>query len=85
MSPANPICPRPGRWVLDYENRESIIAAVNEEIEGNIGSNNVVISLGMAVFEPGVDQSFHEVFKRADNNMYKRKEELKDMGAVIRD
>ena len=69
----------------DYDNRDSILESINKEIEGNIGSNNVVISLGMAVFEPGADKSFHEVFKRADDNMYKRKEELKNMGAVIRD
>ena len=69
----------------DYENRESILSAINREIEGNIGSNNVVISLGMTVYEHGVDESFHEVFKRADDLMYKRKEQLKNMGAVIRD
>ena len=69
----------------DYDNRDSILESINKEIEGNIGSNNVVISLGMAVFEPGADQSFHEVFKRADKNMYERKEQLKSMGAVIRD
>ena len=69
----------------DYDNRESILSAINREIEGNIGSNNVVISLGMTVYEHGVDESFHEVFKRADDLMYKRKEQLKNMGAVIRD
>ena len=69
----------------DYENRDSILAEINREIEGNIGSNDVVISLGMAVFERGKDQSFHEVFKRADDLMYKRKEQLKKMGAVVRD
>ena len=69
----------------DYENRDSILAEINREIEGNIGSNDVVISLGMTVFERGKDQSFHEVFKRADDLMYKRKEQLKKMGAVVRD
>ena len=33
----------------------------------------------------GSDQSFHEVFNRADDNMYKRKEQLKSMGADARD
>jgi diguanylate cyclase (GGDEF)-like protein len=69
----------------DYDNRDSILSAIDKEIEGNIGSNNVVISLGMTVYERGVDESFHEVFKRADDLMYKRKEQLKSMGAVVRD
>lgn len=69
----------------DYENREKILAEINQEIEGNIGSDNIVISLGMTVFEPGADQSFHEVFKRADDLMYERKKQLKSMGAVTRD
>ena len=69
----------------DFENRESILEGFNKEVEGNIGSDNVVISLGMTVYEPGVDQSFHEVFRRADDLMYKRKEQLKSMGAVTRD
>ena len=68
----------------DYDNRESILDAINREIEGNIGSDNIVMSLGMTVFEHGVDQSFHEVFKRADDIMYKRKKQLKSMGADIR-
>ena len=69
----------------DYDNRDSILSAINKEIERNIGSNNVVISLGMTVYERGVDESVHEVFKRADDLMYRRKEQLKSMGAVVRD
>ena len=42
-------------------------------------------SLGMAEYEPETDQSFYEVFKRADGLMYERKIQLKSMGAVTRD
>ena len=69
----------------DYSNRDEILADINREIEGNIGSNNVVISLGMTLFDPENDKSFHEVFSRADGLMYERKLQLKSMGAVTRD
>ena len=49
-----------------------------------IGSNDVVASLGLAIFDPAGDKSFHEVFKRADGLMYERKMQLKSMGAVTR-
>ena len=69
----------------DYENRQTIYDTINKEIEGNIGSDNVVISIGMTVYEQDKDQAFHEVFSRADNLMYERKQQLKSMGAVTRD
>ena len=69
----------------DYEAREEILRKLNAEIEGNIGTDRVVASLGMADYDPGKDQSFHEVFQRADGRMYERKAQLKGMGAVTRD
>jgi len=69
----------------DFEPRHEILAAINAEIEGNIGQGKVVISLGLADFDTAKDASFHEVFQRADNIMYERKMELKGMGATTRD
>ncbi|MBP5288510.1 MAG: GGDEF domain-containing protein [Clostridia bacterium] len=69
----------------DYENLEKILAEINARVERHIGGNQVVISLGLASFDPDKDQSFHEVFQRADDLMYQRKMQLKDMGAVTRD
>ena len=69
----------------DFNERNEILSAINEKIEGNIGSNNAVISLGTAIYDPGKDESFHEVFKRADGLMYERKQQLKSMGAVTRE
>ena len=69
----------------DYDARREIMRDINEQIEGNIGSDKVVASLGLAVFDPETDKSFHEVFKRADGLMYERKMQLKGMGAVTRD
>ena len=69
----------------DYEARYAIMNDINAVIEGNIGKDKVVISLGLAEYESGVDASFHEVFQRADSLMYERKMQLKSMGAVTRD
>lgn len=69
----------------DYENRYRILTAINEYIEQNVGTNNVVASLGMAEFDPETDNTFHAVFTRADARMYERKQELKAMGARTRD
>ena len=69
----------------DYEERDSILRDLNRRIEENLGSEKVVVSLGMATFDPEKDSSFHDVFQRADKRMYARKMELKSMGAVTRD
>ena len=58
---------------------------INAGIEKNIGSDGVIASLGLSEFDPEGDRSFYEVFSRADGVMYKRKQELKSMGAAMRD
>ena len=69
----------------DYEDRHKLLTDINAKIEENLRTGGVVASLGMAEFDPNIDQSFHEVFKRADSLMYERKMQLKSMGAVTRD
>ncbi|MBQ9429140.1 MAG: amino acid permease [Clostridia bacterium] len=69
----------------DFAAREEILRDINALIEENIGSDRVVASLGLAVFDPQNDKSFYEVFSRADGLMYGRKAELKSMGAVTRE
>ena len=68
----------------DYEIRNSIMDELNALIESNIGSDSVVASLGMAVFEKETDHTFQSVFARADSLMYERKLKLKSMGAGTR-
>lgn len=68
----------------DYEIRDSIMDELNSLIESNIGSDSVVASLGMAVFEKETDHTFQSVFARADSLMYERKLKLKSMGAGVR-
>ncbi len=72
----------------DYESRLDILSDINAVIESHIGNadiEHVVMSLGLAEYDPEKDKSFHEVFMRADSNMYERKAKLKSMGAVTRD
>ncbi|MBR0408991.1 MAG: amino acid permease [Clostridia bacterium] len=69
----------------DYEARKEILRAINAQIEENVKTGKAVASLGLAEFNPETDQSFHQVFARADELMYARKTQLKAMGAVTRD
>ena len=58
--------------------------SLNKKIEGNIATDDVVISMGYSVLKPE-DELLHDVFERADQMMYERKKELKRMGAKTRE
>jgi PleD family two-component response regulator len=60
-----------------------VISKLNRKIEANIEENAVVVSIGYSVLERE-DQRLRDVFERADQMMYKRKKELKAMGAQTR-
>lgn len=64
--------------------REETMRALNKKIEGNIATDDVVISMGYSVLKPE-DELLHDVFERADQMMYERKQELKGMGAKTRE
>ena len=61
----------------DYSNREDLINEFNNTIDENNINGGVVISGGMAVFDPKQDESYNDVFQRADQLMYERKKCLK--------
>ena len=63
----------------DYENRVALLAEFDLRNENNVGKTNVVIATGMSEYRPDEDDSYRAVFIRADNKMYKRKEQLKNM------
>ena len=67
-----------------YDSMEETLASFNSEIEENINSNGVVIAIGHSVLKEE-DGQIHDVFERADNMMYQRKQELKAMGAKTRE
>ena len=70
----------------DYRNREFLFDLLKKESEANCRSRSgPVVACGMSVFNPEVDQSYNEVFERADGHMYDNKKELKSeniMGSI---
>ncbi len=67
-----------------YDTMEETLAVINGEIEKNINSGGVVISIGHSTLKEE-DGQIRDVFERADNMMYQRKQELKAMGAKTRE
>ena len=63
----------------DYENREELLRVFDQRIEENSRENRVVVSAGMAEYLPGSDSSADSVFRRADAEMYRRKEQWKQL------
>jgi diguanylate cyclase (GGDEF)-like protein len=65
----------------DFENRQSILSAINKTVEQNLMEGKVVVAFGMSDFIPGEDKNLQDVFIRADEIMYRRKNDLKRMEA----
>ncbi len=63
----------------DFDNREALKEQFDKMIDENCRNGSIVISSGMAVFDPDLDESYTEVFIRADKKMYERKMALKAM------
>ena len=57
----------------DFANREELFNDFNNMIDENNMNGGVVVSGGMAVFDPEIDESYNDAFKRADELMYVRK------------
>ena len=61
----------------DYKNREKIFANLRDA--ALISASNVYgFSIGLATYQKGKDQSFMDVFNRADGEMYIMKKEMKE-------
>ncbi|MBP5184134.1 MAG: diguanylate cyclase [Lachnospiraceae bacterium] len=67
-----------------FELMEEDVKAFNHKAEENIKKGGVVVSLGYSVLSPS-DTELRNVFDRADQMMYARKQALKEMGAHTRD
>ncbi len=67
-----------------YDKMDESLAAINREVEDNIEKGKVVVAVGHSVLTEK-DEQIHDVFERADSLMYKRKQELKAMGAKTRE
>ena len=66
-----------------YETMHEVITEINRAIEENIKKKEVVISIGYSELTPE-DKLVRDIFERADQMMYKRKQQLKQMGAQTR-
>lgn len=62
---------------VDYDNREMILKDFNDDVHRNKLEGKAVVSVGCASYQPKVDRTYDDVFRRADKLMYQRKQELK--------
>ena len=65
----------------DFDNRVYLQTQFDKKIDENVGKDSLIVSSGMAVFDPEIDESYTEVFIRADKRMYERKMALKALTA----
>lgn len=68
----------------DFEVREELVSELYQKSEENITLGQVVVAVGYSDYIPGRDKTLKEVFDRADAQMYQKKKELKEKGAVTR-
>ena len=64
----------------DYEHRKELLGELNRQVEANVTGDGAVISVGMSESMPD-DYDVGDVFGRADQLMYARKQQLKEMEA----
>ena len=69
----------------DFIIRKELLLALHDRSVANIGSGGVVVSGGLSDYREGEDKDYHEVFERADGQMYEEKQLLKSLGASTRD
>ena len=67
----------------DYQNRLSLLADFETQAEMNQCNGSTVVASGLATFRPGEDNSYRQVFERADARMYDRKGQLKAKGCPV--
>ena len=65
----------------DYQQRKSLLAEFDTQMEENQKQGGVVVATGLSVYRPGKDHSYRRIFERADQRMYDRKGTLKAMEA----
>lgn len=63
---------------LDYADRNEIMQGFDADVDKNQREGLVVIASGFSVYDPESDNSYNDVFMRADRRMYERKRSLKE-------
>ncbi len=69
----------------DYTNRMDLMQQLHRLSAAHIGSDEAVVSGGLAEYDPDQDHCFRDTFERADAAMYREKILLKSQGAPVRD
>ncbi|MBQ9458981.1 MAG: transporter substrate-binding domain-containing protein [Oscillospiraceae bacterium] len=63
----------------DYAECDALLERFENQMTENLRQKKIVISSGFSRFEPERDRSFRAVFERADERMYERKKQLKEL------
>ncbi len=69
----------------DFENRSRLMRELHSLSALHIGTEEGVVSGGLAEYAPGQDHCISEIFERADAKMYEEKMLLKSLGAAVRE
>ena len=66
----------------DYARKEELIESFRKKIAENQKKGEVVVASGLAVYDVNSDDSFNDVFRRADKDMYIQKRALKAVPSI---
>ena len=67
----------------DFENSSALLKELkNESFENLRSRTGPIVACGLGIYNPETDNSFNDVFKRADIEMYENKKEVKSKGIV---
>ncbi len=69
----------------DHQYRADLIQELHNLSTVHIGTDDPIVSCGLADYDPQQDRCLRDIFERADTVMYKNKMLLKSLGAATRD
>lgn len=67
----------------DYGNRDALMESFRKTISENQENGAVIVASGIAVYDASTDESYNDVFKRADEAMYEQKRLLKSAAVKV--
>ena len=68
----------------DYENREILAESFLAGNPERAANGEAVVACGIAIYRPGEDNRFQDVFERADAKMYENKKKIKEKYPTVR-
>jgi diguanylate cyclase (GGDEF)-like protein len=67
----------------DYKNRDNLLQLFNRHVQKNIDDGSVIVSVGIAEYIKGRDNSYKRIFERADLGMYEQKKNIKQQHTAL--